>query len=438
MQPNELKASAEALKDTAVAIRRDLHRHPETSFCEYRTAAFVAETLMCLGFSVRYGREVSDLSETVLPSSEKMDAAADRAVRDGADAELVTAMRGGYTGVIGTIDGTAGGGGQTVAFRFDMDANALLESDEAEHRPTREGFASVYTGAMHACGHDGHVAIGLTLAHLLARYRDAFSGRVKLIFQPAEEGVLGALPMLRAGAVDDVDVMLGGHIGLSANRSGTLIASVGEFFAAGKFDASFRGRSSHAGLAPEKGSNALLAAANAALALHALPRHGSGASRINVGVLHSGTARNVIPDYAEMQFETRGMTTEINDFMEAEARRITEASAAMYGVTLSLRRVAHAEAFTPDPAFGAEIAKIARWLGYFDEVADYGAMNASEDCTSFLSRVREKGGKAIYMMFGADLAAGHHNARFDFDEGVLPRTAAFLLALALYYGGEKK
>ena len=286
---------------------------------------------------------------------------------------------------------------------------------------------------MHACGHDGHVAIGLLLARILSEHRDRFSGRVKLIFQPAEEGVRGAESMVKAGVCNDVDVFFGGHIGLSEKENATLAASVGEFLAASKFVALFSGKSSHAGLAPEEGRNALLAAAQAAIALHAIPRHGKGASRVNVGVLNAGTGMNVIPDRAEMRFETRGATTEINDFMEAEARCILLAAAAMYGVEVTITRVGYASSFEADPDFAEEICLFAKESGLYRRVDSYMSMNASEDCTTFLNRVADRGGKGIYMMYGTELAAGHHNDKFDFDESVIPRTAEFLFALALRY-----
>lgn len=431
---HELYRRAEELSLEAVALRRDLHKYPETGFLEYRTASKIVNTLRSLGFTVLYGADVNDTAGVEsLPPRAIQAAAMRQAVAEGADPVLVTEMADGKTGVVGILDGTAGGGGQTVAFRFDIDANDASESDGECHRPTVEGFRSEHKNAMHACGHDGHTAIGLLLARLLSEHREAFRGRVKLIFQPAEEGVRGAEPMVRAGVVDDADVFFGGHIGLSAKENRMLVASVGEFLLASKFEAVFTGKSSHAGLAPEEGRNALLAAAQAALALHAIPRHGKGASRVNVGVLNAGTGMNVTPDRAVMRFETRGETTEINAFMETEARRIVRSAADMYGVGVTLSRVGYAGSFTPDPAFAKEIEGLAAASGFYTRIESYGAMNASEDCTAFLSRVTERGGRAIYMMYGSALSAGHHNGRFDFDESVIPRTAAFLCALALNY-----
>ena len=139
------------------------------------------------------------------------------------------------------------------------------------------------------------------------------AGTIKLIFQPAEEGVRGARAMVAKGIVDDVDYMFGGHIGFKATKSDSLVCLTGGFLATTKLDASFKGESSHAGAAPERGRNALLAAAASCIALHSISRHGQGASRINVGVLQAGTGRNVLPDVGLIKMETRGANTEIND-----------------------------------------------------------------------------------------------------------------------------
>ena len=111
-------------------------------------------------------------------------------------------MTGGKTGVMGVMEFDKPG--PTVALRFDMDANDLVEAEDENHRPYTAGFASVNKGAMHGCGHDGHTAIGLTVARILAVLKEDLAGKVKLIFQPAEEGVRGAKAMVAKGIVDDV------------------------------------------------------------------------------------------------------------------------------------------------------------------------------------------------------------------------------------------
>ncbi|WP_371362231.1 Indole-3-acetyl-aspartic acid hydrolase [Sporomusa rhizae] len=166
---------------------------------------------------------------------------------------------GGKTGVVGIMD--FGKPGYTVALRFDMDANDLMELADDSHRPFRENFSSINEGAMHGCGHDGHAAMGLGIAEVLAEMKDELIGKVKLIFQPAEEGARGAKCMTEKGIVDGVDYMLGVHLGLNAQKTGMVACSSASFQESIKTNAVFKGISAHAGAAPQQGRNALLAAA---------------------------------------------------------------------------------------------------------------------------------------------------------------------------------
>ena len=429
---NSMTEQARKLQEEAVRIRRDLHAHPESGLCEYRTASLVIRTLCSLGWHVCFGREVADSDYFYkLPEEAYRKACAERAIRDGADPDLVAQMKDGMTGVVAEIK--TGIPGNTVAFRFDMDCNAIEESQEEEHRPAREGFASCYPKLMHACGHDGHTAIGLTLARLLAENRDSLCGTIRLIFQPAEEGVRGALPMVKMGLADDVDYFFGGHIGITAKEKHSFSASVGDFFAVKKYEAVFTGRSSHAGLSPHEGKNALLAAAQATLALHALPRHGDGTSRINVGIFNGGTSINVVPDRAMIGFETRGETTDINRYLSLEAERILKGAAEMYGVSVEYHLIGEALSYDPDPVLAEEVAKIASQCGHYEKINLRKPMHASEDCTFFLNRVKEQGKKAAYLLFGTELADLHHSSHFDFDEEVLWESVALLAELAVRY-----
>lgn len=430
------KAKAEALQEDAVALRREFHRYPEWGLGEYRTACRIVQILKSYGFSVAYGAEVMDSSALVSrPSEGQTEEWMSRALEEGADPCITQAMKGGLTGVVGTLRGS--GEGKTVAFRFDMDCNALDECGE-DHRPAQEGFASCHARSMHACGHDGHVAIGLTLARLLAENKDFFCGTVKLIFQPAEEGVRGAAAMVAAGVADDVDVFFSGHIGIHQTENHTLTASVGDFLAVRKYESFFSGKSSHSGLAPQEGRNALLAAAHATLALHALPRHSEGATRVNVGVFTAGGSINAIPDRARIAFEVRGETSQIKDHLCAEAERILRASADLQGVSVKFNILGEGESFDADPLFAQEVVSLAEGSGIYRQVVPYRSFGASEDCTLFLRRVTERGGKGAFLLFGSVLKAIHHHPKFDFDESVLSDSAAFLAVLAQHYTKEGK
>lgn len=423
---------AQALREEMTARRRNLHQHPETGWTEFRTASMVIEELRQLGYEVSFGAEVVDEASMMgVPSAAELEQYMARAVSEGADPELVKQMAGGKTGVVAVL--RSGKPGKTVAFRFDMDCNDVEEERGVGHRPAQEGFASCHTKAMHACGHDGHVTIGLAAAKLIAANKEQLSGTVKLIFQPAEEGVRGAYAMVNAGVVDDVDYLFGGHIGFKATADNALVTMTDGFLATTKLDAVFKGVSAHAGAAPEQGKNALLAAAQSAISLNTISRHSQGSSRINVGVLNAGTGRNVVPDIASLKLETRGATTEINNFMVSEARRILEACAAMYDVQLQVTMAGAAPACLADKELGHEVAELAKAKCGYEQVLEYVDMGGSEDCGYFMEHVQQRGGQALYMMYGTQIAAGHHNSHFDFHEDCMWKAAATLTEIAVHF-----
>ena len=421
----QIAQRVEALKSKTIALRRDLHRHAEAAWTEFRTAALVADTLTALGYEVLAGDQVVAAEGMMgVPSAAELEKHAKRALAQGANPAWVEKMRGGKTGVVGIL--RTGKPGPTVALRFDIDANDALESKEETHRPFREGFASVNDGAMHACGHDGHTAVGLAVAEVLASLKDELCGTLKLIFQPAEEGVRGAKAMVMAGVVDDVDVLLGMHLGFVLRRTGQVCCQTSGFLATTKIDAVFTGVPAHAGGAPETGRNALLAAASAALNLHAISRHSAGASRINVGVLNAGSGRNVVAANATLKLETRGTTSAINEYVYQEAVRIINAAAAMYGVKVELTEMGGAAGCGSDAVLAERLRKLAKDSGLFDELVEEADLGGSEDCTYFMERVQQRGGLATYVVVGTEIAAGHHDFRFDFDEAALPKAITLI------------
>ena len=426
---------AEELKEEMVERRRDLHRHPETGWTEFRTASMIIGELKKLGYDVKFGADVIDEKSMMgVPSEAELADYMQRAINEGADPELVKKMAGGKTGIVATLKTDKPG--KTVAFRFDMDCNDVEEERCDEHRPAKEGFASEHKKAMHACGHDGHVTIGLSAAKLLAANKARLAGTINLIFQPAEEGVRGAFAMMNAGVVDDVDYLFGGHIGFKATADNCLVTMTDGFLATTKLDAEFTGVSAHAGAAPEQGKNALLAAAQAAISLNTIPRHSKGSSRINVGVLNAGTGRNVVPDIAAIKLETRGATTEIDEYMVTEAKRILNACAAMYDVKVKITMAGAAPACFADKELGHEVAELIEEKCHYDEVVEYVDMGGSEDCGYFMERVQQHGGRALYMMYGTKIAAGHHNSHFDFNEDCLWKAAATITEIAVHFSNK--
>ncbi|WP_110655462.1 amidohydrolase [Salinicola halimionae] len=429
----DLEPAVEALIPQLKRWRRDFHRHAESGWVEFRTASIVAEELDRLGYRVNIGRDVIDADSRMgVPEPEFLAQALDRARDQGAVERWLPALTGGYTGVVAEWD--TGRPGPTLAYRVDLDALDLDESREERHRPAREGFASCNAGMMHACGHDGHTTIGLGLARLFVELMPQLNGRIKLIFQPAEEGVRGARSMVEAGVLNDVDIFIATHIGTGVAK-GTVICGHNGYLATTKLDATFTGVPAHAGANPEAGNNALLAAAQAALGLHAIPRHSAGASRINVGVLNAGSGRNVVPANATLKLETRGETSEINDEMQRRALDVLRGAASMQGVEMEYRLAGEARNCEPSPALVEFIQRQITDLPGIDTViATENRPSGSEDATTMMQRVRERDGLATYMVFGTELAAGHHHQRFDFDEDVLPLAIGTLAHLALQAG----
>lgn len=422
-----------AMQSELTAIRRDFHRYPETGWLEMRTSAIIAQRLTALGYEVLTGRGVCRADARLgVPERSVLAGHARRALEQGAPRDFLTQdMCEGFTGVIGVLHC---GEGPTLALRFDIDALGMNESEDAAHRPRTQGFASENPGMMHACGHDGHAAVGLGVAKVLMENRDKLCGTVKLLFQPGEEGARGAGAMVAAGHLDDVDAFIGSHIAPAKSLDdGDVTAGTWGALATVKYDVTFTGEAAHAGGYPEKGKNALLAAAGAALAIHAIPRHSGGQSRANVGVLQAGTGRNVVPDRAFMQLEVRGETTEINEYMEAAALAACRGAAMMQGCACETVVMGRAEGQHSDEALIARIASVvARDLPHLTLSSVQNARNwGSEDISLMMNRVQQRGGLATYMRVMTPMAGAQHTVTFDFDEAVLGKSVAVFCAAAL-------
>ncbi len=420
----------------AVATRRDLHRFPELGMIEFRTASLVAERLTALGLDVRLGREVMDSASRMgMPSEVALERAFRDAEANGAPAKFLPALAGGHTGVVGTLQG--GLPGPTVALRVDMDALPILENDTQAHLPAREGFVSARPGVMHSCAHDGHTAIGLAVAELLAGARDRLHGTVKFIFQPGEEGGRGALPMVKAGVVDDVDYFIAIHLGTGV-PSRSFRPAVRGHLASAKLDVTFRGRAAHAGGRPEEGRNALLAAASAVVGLYGIARHHAGRSRINVGTLRAGSGRNVIADEATMAMEVRGETEAIADYMLERAEAVLKGAALAQDVTVEIKLAGRTTVATSDEGLSPRLARSlsGRIPGVEIDAASH-VTGGSEDATYFMRRVQERGGQAIYAVVGSDIPSGHHTPEFDIDETDFPWAIEALATGILALGTER-
>lgn len=415
----EIIQLAEGMEERMVTCRRDFHKYAESGWFEMRTSSLIARRLTELGYEVLVGEDVCKRDARMgVPSDEELKENYERAIAQGADPEFVEYMKDGMTGVIGIL---RAGEGPVIAMRFDIDALGVVERTDDGHFPAREGFASVNPGMMHACGHDGHATIGLGVAEVLMQIKDQLRGTVKLVFQPAEEGVRGAKSIVENGHMDDVQYMIGAHI--SKYDPGYEDVDVLPGYAGGlattKYDVTFRGVSAHAGGNPEKGKNALLAAASAVLNLYAIPRHGKGGSRINVGTLHAGSGRNVVADTAKMEIEVRGETAEINQYMSKCALQVIEGAATMYGVESEVKVMGAADPLAATPALMERIARVCEEnLGLNPNGLKIG-IGGSEDVSYMVNRVQELGGEATFMRIMTTTDASAHNIGYNFGEDVL-------------------
>ena len=424
---------ADRMTERLVACRRDFHKYAESGWFEMRTASLIARRLTGMGYEVLAGRDVChDESRMGLPSDEELEKNYLRAKEQGADTEFLEKVRGGFTGVMGVL---RCGKGPTVALRFDIDALGVVEDTSPEHRPFREGFSSVNPGMMHACGHDGHAAIGLGVAEVLMGLKDGLRGTVRIIFQPAEEGVRGARSIVDKGHLDGVDYVLACHISgreTDEDRMSDITAGSGGSLATSKMDAFYYGKSAHAGSNPQDGRNALAAAVTAVQNLLAIPRNSKSDTRVNVGTLHAGSGRNVIPEFAKMELEVRGKTSEGNIYMEQWTQRILRTAAEMHDCTFEVKKMGEAfllESDKPLMEFIRDVCerdlKTVRVHPRLRREAD-----GSEDFSYMMKRVQDQGGQASMLRILTETAAVGHNRRFDFnDRDALPKAVKSLSAV---------
>ncbi|MGJ9457700.1 amidohydrolase [Oceanobacillus sp. CF4.6] len=402
-----------------ISWRRSFHQYPELGFMEYVTTYRLGKELESLGFTIHIGEEAMDRDARLgIPKEEDLAAHEKEAAEAGVEESWLRKMQGGLTGLVATWD--TGKAGDHVAFRFDIDALPIKETLDGAHIPSKEGFLSVNNAVMHACGHDGHMTIGLGVATYISEHQEAVKGKFTLFFQPAEEGGRGAKAMTEKGWLDDVDYFYSGHIGIQSLPVGTIAATTKGFLASSKINVTFTGVSSHAGMNPELGRNALLAASAAATNLYAIPRHSEGITRINVGKMVAGSGRNIIPGDAYMEIETRGETQEINIYMLNEAARIIKAAADMHQVTCEITPVGVTEEMICSEELIHTIKRACESSEYVKEVLPVAQVSGSEDASFMMNRVQKHGGKATYMLFGTELKYPHHNPAFDFQEGALP------------------
>jgi len=382
-------SEARLLFESTRSLRRDFHAHPELGFHEIRTAGIVAKELKALGLETRTG-----IAET---------------------------------GVIAILEGVKPG--PVILLRADMDALPILEE-------TGTSYVSQNPGVMHACGHDGHTAILLTVAKLLKKHRNQLAGTIKFVFQPAEEGMGGAEKMIEAGILENpkVDVALGLHLWNEQPVGWFGIPNGPAMAGAEIFKIKLIGKGGHAA-APHLAADPVLAAAQVITALQEIVSRNVAPLQtavVSVCTVHGGETFNVIPPSVEMSGTIRTFEPQVRarvlQRFEETVRGITEALECQ--VDIDLQRLAPATVNHPEIARVVQLSAKHLFPEAGVDPANYITMG-SEDFAFILEKV-----PGCFFFIGSanhekGLDAGHHHPKFDFDEIAMPRAAALMTASAL-------
>ncbi|MEX3981935.1 M20 aminoacylase family protein [Paraburkholderia sp. EG287A] len=385
MNTMAIPAAIAAIEEEMIALRHEIHAHPELGFEEFVTSDLVAQRLTEWGYEVHRGL--------------------------------------GGTGVVGTLK--VGDGKQRLGLRADMDALPI-------HENTGLDYASRIPGKMHACGHDGHTAMLLAAAKHLAQSRN-FSGTLHLIFQPAEEGLGGAKRMLDEGLFErfPCDAVFAMH-----NMPGFPTGKLG--FRAGPFMASsdtviidIDGRGGH-GAVPHKAIDPVVVCANVVLALQTIVSRNVpplDMAIVTVGAIHSGDAPNVIPQTAQMRLSVRALRPEVRDLLQERITALVHAQASAYCATARIDYQRRYPVLVNDAAMTAFAQDVARdWLGEDGLIHDMAPLTGSEDFSFLLERCA-----GSYLIIGNGDGEGGcmvHNPGYDFNDDCLATGAAYWVQLA--------
>jgi hippurate hydrolase len=372
--------------DMLVALRRDLHAHPELGFEEYRTAGLVAERLVEAGIAVETGI--------------------------------------GGTGVVGTL--SAGTGRRAIALRADMDALAMPETAK---RPYRSRFE----GRMHACGHDGHTTMLLGAARHLAKTR-RFDGTVHFVFQPAEEGRGGAAAMVADGLFRrfPVDAVYALHNmpGLATDRIAVVAGP--QLASSDRWEVTFRGEGTHGGK-PHLGRDAIAAAGQFLAQMHVIVARKVDpveSAVVSACALQAGSfeALNVIPDFARVGGTARAYSHGVRALLEAEIGRIATGIAAAMGIEADYAYHRNMPPVVNDAAVTAgALAAAAAAVGEPNVLTAFPPSTAGDDFAVFLDHA-----PGCYVWLGngpAEAGALHHNTRYDFNDGAIPTGMRYWIEL---------
>lgn len=413
------------IEEELIRLRRHFHKYAEPAWMEFLTTAKIIEELKNYNLDLYYGKEIYFNKRMGLPEKSILESYKNSVSIS--DIEKKEEILDSYTGLIAVLDTKKIG--PNIGFRFDIDANELCESNSLGHLPNILNFSSKNSFAMHACGHDAHMSIGIELAKILASNIKKLKGKIIFIFQPAEEGVRGAYSLMNNPIIDKLDYLAGMHIGMDV-KSGEIGVGSHGFLATKKIDIIFKGKATHAGASPEKGHNALLAASSAVLNFNSLAQHSMGEARINVGKLNAGSGRNIIANKAKIEMEIRGENDNIISYLYDGVNRIVEGSAISYGCSYEIEIKGQAPSLISyDEGFIKNLRNYYKEKSY--KLVDAN-LKGSEDIAYLLNEVRKAGGKTVHFILGSNLKDSHHSEEFDINEKDMIRGVDLMVDFVKY------
>ena len=375
------------------SLRRDFHMHPELGFREVRTGGIVAKELEALGIEVTKGV--------------------------------------GKTGVVGLLEGAQPG--PTLLLRFDMDALPIVEQTGAEYTSHNEGI-------MHACGHDGHTAIGLTVARILHAYRDQLAGTIKFCFQPSEEGnngeeIGGAEMMIRDGVLDQpkVDMALALHIWNEEPLGWLGIAGGPMMAGADLFTIKVTGKGGH-GAIPHAAVDPIVASAQIISALQTIVSRNVApleTAVVSVTNVHSGTTFNVIPQEATLEGTIRTFDSGVRQRVVERFEQIVRGTAEALGCQADVMIKRMTPPLVNDVSISERVQESSRRILPDADLRTAGYLTMGAEDAAFLL---EKVNGSFFFVGSSNkerqLHYGHHHPKFDFDEEVLIHGSALMAAAA--------
>ncbi len=410
-----------------VELRREFHQNPEPGWREFWTTARIVEEIERIGVDeIHIGPDAINTGKRLgVPDEQELSTWLEKARDDIDRPDVLDKIAGGNTGVVAVVEK---GSGPCVGLRVDIDALPINESSDTSHAPTANGYRSTNDGFMHACGHDAHTTIGLGVLEALST--QDFNGTFKVFFQPSEELLGGGKAMANTPHLDNVDYLMGMHVGLD-KQTGEVVAGLDGALALSRFDISFEGETAHAGLAPNEGQNAVQALITAASNMYAIPRHQDGDTRVNIGGIRTENAANVIADSATAKAEVRGESTQLMEYMRESVYDRLEHAAAMHGCDVDITLIGESIRQDCNNEMVDVVYESAEMIDAVTSPTLRDTLGASEDATYLMKTVAENGGKATYVGIGASNPEGHHTPMFDIDEECLPIGVSVLSHAAL-------